>query len=182
MDVEVIEKRQNPLLNRQEIRFKILHPKEPTPTRDSARDKIASENNVKKEQVIIDNLETTFGKSETIGYAKIYPSKEEAMKNEREHHLVRNKLKEGKKKPEKKPTLTTGPAPPAGAPAKGKDAGKTGASETPDSSEDKSSKKKEEEGKKGEPPAKEAAEEKKEEEAPPEEKTEDKSAKKKEEK
>jgi len=117
MEMEIIDKKQNPLLKRQEIRFKILHPKEPTPNRDSAREKIASLNNVKKEQVIIDNLETTFGMSETKGYAKIYASKEEAMKNEREHHLVRNKLKEGKKPQKKTPTLTTGPAPPAGPPA-----------------------------------------------------------------
>jgi small subunit ribosomal protein S24e len=151
MDVEVIEKKQNPLLNRQEIRFKILHPKEPTPNRDSAREKIASENNVKKEQVIIDNLETTFGKSETVGYAKIYPSKEEAMKNEREYHLVRNKLKEGKKVPEKKATLAPGPAPPAGAPAE---------------------EKKEEDSKEKEPTAETAADEKKEEEAPAEKKEE----------
>jgi len=87
MDVEIIEKKQNPLLNRQEIRFKILHPKEPTPNRDS-----------------------------TVGYAKVYPSKEEAMKNERDYHLVRNKLKEGKKKAVATPTLTTGPAPVPGAP------------------------------------------------------------------
>ncbi len=112
MDVEITDKRQNPLLNRQEVRFKILHPKEPTPTRDSARDKLASMNNVKKEQVIIDALDTTFGKSETTGYAKIYPTKDEAMKNERNYELVRNNLVAGKKAPEKKaPTLTTGPAP-----------------------------------------------------------------------
>lgn len=117
MDVEIIEKRQNPLLNRQEIRFKILHPKEPTPNRDSAREKIASLSSVKKEQVIIDSLESTFGKSETFGYAKVYPSKEEAMKNERDYHLVRNRLKEGKKKASKQstiPTLETGPAPAPG--------------------------------------------------------------------
>ena len=111
MDVEIIEKRQNPLLNRQEIRFKILHPKEPTPNRDSARDKLASMSNVKKDQVIVDTLETTFGKSETVGYAKIYPSKDEAMKNERKYELVRNSLVEGKKKAAKKPALETGPAP-----------------------------------------------------------------------
>jgi len=151
MDVEVMEKRKNPLLNRQEIRFKILHPKEPTPNRDSAREKIASENNVKKEQVIIDNLETTFGKSETIGYAKIYPSKEEAMKNERDYHLVRNRLKEGKKKQEKKPTLAPGPAPPAGAPPKDEEAGEKG-EEAP--TEEKAEDKKEEE-----PPAEETKEE-----------------------
>ena len=104
MDVEIIEKKQNQLLNRQEIRFKIIHTKEPTPKRDGAREKIAEMNKVKKEQVIIDSLDTTFGKSETIGYAKIYSSKEEAMKNEREYHLIRNRLKEPKKqkRPEKK--------------------------------------------------------------------------------
>lgn len=99
MDVEIIDQRQNPLLNRKEIKFKILHPKEPTPNRDSARDKIASMSNAKKEQVIIDSLDTTFGKSETTGYAKVYPSKEEAMKNERDYELKRNRqIDDGKGK------------------------------------------------------------------------------------
>ena len=146
MDVEITDKKQNPLLKRQEIRFKILHPKEPTPNRDSAREKIASLSNVKKEQVIIDNLETTFGMSETKGYAKIYASKEEAMKNEREHHLVRNKLKEGKKKPKAKPPLEAGTPPPAGPPAAegGEEAEKKEETETPPAEESKEDKKEEE--------------------------------------
>ena len=56
------------------------------------RDKIAQLNNVKKDQVIVDSLDTTFGMSETTGYAKVYPTKEEAMKNERNYILKRNKL------------------------------------------------------------------------------------------
>jgi len=113
MDVEIIDQRQNPLLNRKEIKFKILHPKEPTPNRDSARDKIASMSNAKKEQVIIDSLDTTFGKSETTGYAKVYPSKEEAMKNERKYELIRNRQVDGGKKDKKPAAPAPAPAPAA---------------------------------------------------------------------
>jgi small subunit ribosomal protein S24e len=113
MDMEILEKKQNPLLNRQEIRFKVLHPKEATPNRDSARDKIAQMHNVKNEQVIVDALDTTFGKSETTGYAKIYPSKDEAMKNERDYHLVRNRQKGDAKPKEKKAEAPATLQPPA---------------------------------------------------------------------
>jgi ribosomal protein S24E len=51
---------------------------------------------------------------ETVGYAKVYKTKEAAMKFEREHVLVRNKLKE-KVKVDKKAAPA---AKPAAAPAK----------------------------------------------------------------
>lgn len=98
MEMEILEKKQNNLMNRIEIRFKISHPKETTPNRDSAREKMAALVNVKKEQVIIDSLDTKFGVNETTGYAKVYPTKEEAMKIERDYQLIRNKLKEKKEK------------------------------------------------------------------------------------
>lgn len=98
MEIEVIEKRKNALFNREEIRFKLVHPKEPTPKRDQARDKIAELSNVKKEQIVVDELATTFGKGETIGYAKVYTTKKEAQENERNYHLKRNHIFEEKKK------------------------------------------------------------------------------------
>jgi small subunit ribosomal protein S24e len=39
-------------------------------------------------------MQSEFGKMETFGYAKVYKTKDAAMKYEREHILVRNKLKE----------------------------------------------------------------------------------------
>ena len=94
MDILVVSKRENVLLGRLEVRFRISHPKEKSPERDLVRDKLAAILNEKKDGVIIDNMKGIFGKSETVGYAKVYKSKEAAIKIERDGPLCRNKLKE----------------------------------------------------------------------------------------
>ena len=58
--------------------------------------------NSKKDRVVIDKMETLFGKSETRGYAKIYDKKEMAKKIERDHILARDKIMEKEKKKEEK--------------------------------------------------------------------------------
>lgn len=98
MDILVVSKRENVLLGRLEVRFRISHPKEKSPERDLVRDKLAAILNEKKDGVIIDSMKGLFGKSETVGYAKVYKSKEAAMKLERDGILCRNKLKERKVK------------------------------------------------------------------------------------
>jgi small subunit ribosomal protein S24e len=94
MEVEVVSRKENPLLGRIEIQFKIAHSKEQTPRRNDVRDAIANLVNSKKDRVIVDHMQTVFGKSETVGYAKVYDSSEAAIKIESDHILVRNKLKE----------------------------------------------------------------------------------------
>jgi len=117
MDILVVSKKVNLLLNRTEVRFKISHPKEKSPERDLVREKLAAILNEKKDGVIIDSMNAEFGKAETQGYAKVYKSKEAAMKLERDHTLCRNKLKERKatavKEKTAKPEAVRGAAPPA---------------------------------------------------------------------
>jgi small subunit ribosomal protein S24e len=120
MQLEVLARKENPLLKRVEVRFKATHKAEPTPTRDALRAFLARELQATKDIVVIDSQASTFGRYETVGYAKVYKSKEEALKVERRHILVRNKLvepevkKEAAPKPEKPK-----PAPRAEKPAAG---------------------------------------------------------------
>jgi small subunit ribosomal protein S24e len=111
MEVEIVSKEENQLLERTEITFKATHMKEGTPQRDTIREKIASLLKVPKERVVVDSMKSDFGRMETSGYAKVYKSKEAAMKFEREHILIRNKLKE-KAEPGKKDAPAE--VPPAG--------------------------------------------------------------------
>lgn len=90
MEIEITSKKENPLLNRIEINFKAIHPKEKTPKRDEIKVSIASALNLKKNFVVIDNMKSLFGCPETVGYAKIYPSQKEAKLNEQEHIIKRN--------------------------------------------------------------------------------------------
>ncbi len=112
MEVEVVSKEENQLLDRVEVTFKAVHANEGTPQREVVREKLASLLKVGKERVIVDSMKSEFGRMETIGYAKVYKTKEAAMKYEREHILVRNKLKEKVAKAKK-----GAPAPAASAPA-----------------------------------------------------------------
>jgi small subunit ribosomal protein S24e len=112
MEIEIVSKKENELLDRTEVKFKASHAKEGTPQREAVREKLAAMLKATKERVIVDAMESEFGKMETIGYAKIYRSKDSAMKYERKHVLVRNKLKERVAKEKK-----------AAAPAPGKPAG-----------------------------------------------------------
>src|SRR3989449_8755720 len=134
MQLEVLQRKENPLLKRVEVTFKATHKAEPTPTRDALRAFLAKELKATKDIVVIDYQASTFGRYETVGEAKVYKTKEEALAGERKHILVRNKLiepevkeKEAVPKPEKpapraeKAEEPAAPAPKAEAPkAEGK--------------------------------------------------------------
>ncbi len=98
MQLEVLQRKENPLLKRVEIAFKAIHKAEPTPTRDALRAFLAKELKATKDIVVIDSQASTFGRYETLGYAKVYKSKDEALAVERKHILVRNRLIEAEVK------------------------------------------------------------------------------------
>ena len=104
MEIEIDSKKNNPLINRTEVRFTIRHKGESTPNREIVRSELAEKLNVKKEDVVVDNIHTSFGVQQIKGYAKIYNTVENAKGWERRHILERNKLieKKAKKGEEKK--------------------------------------------------------------------------------
>ncbi|MEM0141116.1 MAG: 30S ribosomal protein S24e [Thermoplasmatales archaeon] len=93
MKIEIIERRENKLLNRSEVRYRIVHPGDPTPSRQKAKEQLSANLQVPAEIVIIDDQHSKFGRTYTEGYAKIYTSKEDAMKLEPDFILFRNGLK-----------------------------------------------------------------------------------------
>ncbi len=97
MEVEIISKKENPVIDRMELNFRVSHPKEVTPKRKEIRDEIAAQLKVQKDRIVIDNMKPEFGKPETMGYAKIYKSKNDALKIESKAVLKRNNLMEEKK-------------------------------------------------------------------------------------
>jgi small subunit ribosomal protein S24e len=108
MEIEIDSKKNNPLLNRTEVHFTIQHEGEKTPNREIIRSELAEKLNAKKENIIINDIQSSSGIQKSIGYAKIYPSVKKAEEMERKHILKRNKIsgkkekKEGEKKPEEK--------------------------------------------------------------------------------
>ena len=89
MEIKVIEEKNNPLLNRREVKFVVEHDG-PTPSRKNIVEKIAATMNSKVGLVMVDSLRSEFGKRETVGYAKIYENEERAKEVERAHIITRN--------------------------------------------------------------------------------------------
>jgi len=109
MELEIEGKRENQLLSRIEVTFTATHNAEPTPKRDQVRDELAKQLKVTKDRVVVDYMQSSFGMGATEGYAKVYKSKEDALKLESEYVLIRNglaqkkaKAAEGQKAEEKK--------------------------------------------------------------------------------
>jgi small subunit ribosomal protein S24e len=92
MQAEIVSRKENPLLKRIEIQFKVVHHGEGTPQRDTVKEEIAKLAKAPKDRVVIDHMDSQFGTTHTLGYAKIYDSKEDALAFEKKHILGRNKL------------------------------------------------------------------------------------------
>ncbi len=168
MEIDIQSKTNNPLLKRTEVHFFLHHEEESTPKRELIRSELADKLKVKKENIMINYMKSNFGKTETIGYARVYKSVEEAKKREKEYILKRNNVIT--KKPEKKKEEEKPPEKPPSEPQQESEKPKE---ETPEKSDEKT-----------EEPKKETAEEKPEEQKI-EEKTEkqiDETSEKKEEK
>lgn len=114
METEINSKRNNPLLNRTEIFFTIKHKGEGTPNREIIRGELANKLNVKKENIIVKTVHSSFGIQEITGYAKIYTSLEQSKSIEPDYILLRNKLIDAKEVEKKKAEAKK----PAGAPKK----------------------------------------------------------------
>ena len=113
MEIEVVSRRENALLKRTEVRFVVRHPKEPSPARDALRQELAKQLNATKDVVVVDHARSVFGRAVSAGFAKVYKSKEDALRTERGFVLVRNRLKEAQVKAKKEPRARPAPAKPA---------------------------------------------------------------------
>ncbi|MDY0293569.1 MAG: 30S ribosomal protein S24e [Candidatus Methanomethylophilaceae archaeon] len=103
MKMEITEKRENPLLKRVEVYFTIDHTGESTPGRNAVGEEIAKQMKSKRDQIVVNNLDTIYGRGITKGYAKVYETKEAALQHEREYLLKRNGIEAPKPEPAEKP-------------------------------------------------------------------------------
>lgn len=105
MKVEIIEKTENPLFKRTEIKFKADHAGEPTPKRLDARAQLAAQLGVAEELIVIEKLASTHGRQAASGIARVYSSREQLEGLEPKFLLKRDMPKEAKAeaKPEEKP-------------------------------------------------------------------------------
>ncbi len=100
MEIDIVEKHDNLLLERTEFRLLAKHPKSATPKRKELKDALSEALDVKKGVLVIDTIESEFGREQTKIFAKLYKNIEKARTIEEDHILKRNGLFEEKKKAE----------------------------------------------------------------------------------
>ena len=75
--MEIIDRKENPLLNRVEIEFRWNHEGSPTPSRVEMLNGIASiEPGANRDLIVIKNVKTRFGMGSTTGLGLVYADKE----------------------------------------------------------------------------------------------------------
>ena len=92
IEVEIEEEKENKLLKRRDMTVRVYHEADPTPTRATIKDRIADLVGTSKDNVIIENIKSEFGKEETKVNVRVYDNKEDAQKYERDYVLERNKI------------------------------------------------------------------------------------------
>lgn len=100
MKMEINEKKENPLYQRVEVYFTIDHNGEPTPGRNAVAEEVAKAVKSKRDCVVVASVESMYGIGKSKGYAKVYDSKEAALKLEKEYLLKRNGIEAPKAEPE----------------------------------------------------------------------------------
>ncbi|MBR2254630.1 MAG: 30S ribosomal protein S24e [Candidatus Methanomethylophilaceae archaeon] len=99
MKMEIKEKKENPLQKRVEVCFTIEHDGECTPGRNAVAEEVAKQMKSKRDCVVVDKVESVYGRGMSKGYAKVYDNKDAALEFEREYLLKRNGIEAPKPEP-----------------------------------------------------------------------------------
>lgn len=76
MKVKITGKTENPLTEREEIKFEVDHKNAPTPSRAQVLEELSSELGEPEEKIVIEKLATPHGRQFAIGIARVYESKD----------------------------------------------------------------------------------------------------------
>ena len=94
LNIEIIEEKKNPLIERTEIKFRIDHFGNGTPNRLDVKGKIAAMQGANEKLTIVKKIKTHFGAAQIIGMAYVYDNGKELQYYEPFHIQVRNLPKE----------------------------------------------------------------------------------------
>lgn len=113
MEIQIIKDKKNPILKRREISFKVKE--KVTPPRIDVKGKLAALLNSKPELIVIERLDTVYGKQELIGIGYIYETEERLKQLAHQHLIARDapKVKEGEAAPAQAATAAPAAAPAA---------------------------------------------------------------------
>lgn len=90
MEINIIQKTENPLLDRTEIEFDCTYQGDSTPKIMDVKNKLVAVLDADKTLLVVDVLKPQFGEGKAVGYAKVYDSAESLTSIERKHVLEKN--------------------------------------------------------------------------------------------
>ena len=93
MKIEILGERENKLLARKEVDFRVDHIGAKTPSHTDIRAKIVAQFNADSGAVVIRKLETKFGAGITEGTARIYSDPDQMKRIELNHIVKRHEPK-----------------------------------------------------------------------------------------
>ncbi|MDK2790430.1 MAG: small subunit ribosomal protein S24e [Methanothermococcus sp.] len=93
MEIKIVSERENPLLDRKEIKFTVSF-EGATPSIKDVKMKLVAILNADKNMLVVDKLDQEFGKMEVNGYAKIYNNEKMMNLIEKKSVLEKNKIEE----------------------------------------------------------------------------------------
>ncbi len=97
MEIKLLNEELNPLFNRREVRFEVIHANESTPKLTDVRFALAQKLGADSSHIIIDGFKTLFGINRSVGDARIYKNMNDLKDYEPAYLLKRNKLIQEKK-------------------------------------------------------------------------------------
>ncbi len=92
MKMKITQQKENPLQKRIEVYFTIDHNGESTPGRNAVAEEVAKQVKSKRDCVVVDIIESVYGRGVSKGYAKVYENKAAALEYDREYLLKRNEI------------------------------------------------------------------------------------------
>lgn len=92
MEITILEKTENPLLNRTEIKFECEYQTEGTPKILDVKHKLVALQDSSNNLLVVDSMKPSYGEAKAVGLAKIYDSVEKL--NEIETDSVKAKNEE----------------------------------------------------------------------------------------
>ncbi len=91
MEVKIVTSKDNPLLKRKEVEFRIEHgPASKTPARLDVKRALASELKLGEELVYVKDMRTLTGTGTAVGHANVYKSAAQAKQVEPDYIVKRN--------------------------------------------------------------------------------------------
>jgi small subunit ribosomal protein S24e len=85
MEIQIIKDKTNPLLKRREISVAVIN--KTTATRIELKNKLAALLNSRPELIVVEHLDTIYGKQEMVGTVSLYET-EERLKQLAHQHLI----------------------------------------------------------------------------------------------